>query len=399
VSAGRRINDLLASLLELERRVDPYVRPGFDRVFRRPLVALAQALINLRRKDLHLAIAEERPLPGEEDITAAIVESMSTFTRRTYGDSPPALRAGNTKTHGLVRGRFEVMPDLPDRVRKGVFGAPRTYPAWVRFAGPGPLAPPDIKDTGILSIGIKLMGVEGPKLLDDERRTQDFTGITAPTFTTPNVAENRKLQRRILEGTPILYFLSPFDLHLLDAIMQGAYAKTQSNPLGEQYYSCGAYLLGEGQAMQYSVRPQAGERTKVPRHPSNDYLREAMAATLRQREVVFDFLVQLQTDAHRMPIEDASVVWSERRSPFVSVAHLVIPVQEFDSPAQLAFAGNLSFNPWHSIQAHRPLGNQNRARKRIYLELSKLRQAMNGERRIEPTGDEVFDGGAGLGSY
>ena len=91
-----------------------------------------------------------------------------------------------------------------------------------------------------------------------------------------------------------------------------------------------------------------------------------------------------------MPIEDASVVWPEKLSPFVTVARLRLPAQEFDSVEQLAFADNLSFNPWHSLAAHRPLGNQNRARKALYRELSRLRQAMNGVPHVEPTGDEVF---------
>ncbi|HZN11736.1 MAG TPA: hypothetical protein VFC61_08660, partial [Blastocatellia bacterium] len=65
--------------------------------------------------------------------------------------------------------------------------------------------------------------------------------------------------------------------------------------------------------------------------------------------------------------------------------------QQFDSPAQLAFAHRLSFNPWHCLPEHRPLGNQNRARRRIYQELSQLRQSMNGTPHCEPTGDEVFE--------
>jgi hypothetical protein len=72
-------------------------------------------------------------------------------------------------------------------------------------------------------------------------------------------------------------------------------------------------------------------------------------------------------------------------------AILHIPKQKFDSPAQLAFAHYLSFNPWHTIAEHRPLGNQNRARYRIYQELSRLRQSMNQTAHREPTGDETFD--------
>jgi hypothetical protein len=100
--------------------------------------------------------------------------------------------------------------------------------------------------------------------------------------------------------------------------------------------------------------------------------------------------VQFQTDPHKMPIENASVVWPERYSPFRKVATIHIPAQQFDSPEQMSFDRNLSFNPWHCIADHRPLGNQNRARRRIYFRLSKFRQEMNNDERIEPTGDEVF---------
>jgi hypothetical protein len=388
----RWINDSTVALLNVERRIDPYFRNGFDRMFQRPLVTLTQAAINFRRPDDGLGIAKERPLAGEETFTREIVETMGAFLRKTYPHGG-AERAGNTKTYGVVRADFTVLPNLPEALRHGVFAEPQTYHAWVRFGGPGPLTPPDMKDNGILSIGIKLLGVPGPKLLDDERWTQDFTGISAPTFTTPNVRENSKLQRQLLAGWPILYFLNPFDSHYRDALMQGLYARTHSSPLEARYWSCVPYLFGDGQAMQYSIVPRSRERTKIPGRPSPNYLREAMARTLRERDVEFDFLIQLQTDPYRMPVENASVIWPERLSPFVAAARLRVPAQRFDSPAQLAFAHNLSFNPWHAIPAHRPLGNQNRARRMIYLELSKLRQAINGEARIEPTGDERFDDG------
>ena len=241
-----------------------------------------------------------------------------------------------------------------------------------------------------MSVGIKLMAIPGPKLLADERFTQDFTGISAPTFTTPNVRANVKLQRHVRAGTPALYFIDPRSPHILDMIMQGLWAKTQSSPLETRYWSCAAYRLGEGRAMQYSLSPCSSERTRVPVRPSANYLRQAMANALSHREVTFDFTVQLQTDPYRMPIEDASVRWPERLSPHIPVAKLRLPMQKFDSPAQLAFAGNLSINPWHCIAGHRPLGNQNRARRAIYEQLSRLRQRMNATPHIEPTGNEVF---------
>jgi len=154
------------------------------------------------------------------------------------------------------------------------------------------------------------------------------------------------------------------------------------------------YRLGEGQAMQYSLRPRSKGRSRVPRlplRPVENYLREAMVATLAQKELEFDFLVQRQADPRHMPIENASVRWPEMLSPPVPVAILRLPQQKFDSPAQLAFAHNLAFNPWHCVPEHRPLGNQNRARRRIYQELSRLRQSMNSTPHLEPTGNEVFE--------
>ena len=110
-----------------------------------------------------------------------------------------------------------------------------------------------------------------------------------------------------------------------------------------------------------------------------------MSETLSIRAWEFDFLVQVQTDVARMPIEDAAIEWPERLSPFVTVARLRIPRQDFDTPERTLLDREFSFNPWHAIAEHRPLGNQNRARKIIYDELSRLRQKMNSEPHVEPT--------------
>lgn len=116
-----------------------------------------------------------------------------------------------------------------------------------------------------------------------------------------------------------------------------------------------------------------------------------MAQTLSRQSVSFDFAIQFQKDPVKMPIEDASIVWSEKASPFIRVAQIKIPQQDFCHPAQDAFARNITINPWHTLPELRPLGNQNRARKYIYKATSLMRQKINAEKHIEPTGDEVFD--------
>ncbi len=191
-----------------------------------------------------------------------------------------------------------------------------------------------------------------------------------------------------------IYFLNFHRPHILDLIMQSLWIKTQSSPLEAPYFSCVPYLLGEGQAMQYSVWPKSKRRTPIPRlplRPPDDYLRDAMVASLAEGDIEFDFRIQLQTDPHLMPIENNAVLWPEELSPRVSVATLRLPKQKFDSRAQLEFAKKLSYNPWHTIAEHRPLGNQSRARRRMYETLSKLRHTENAVPHYEPTGDEVFE--------
>lgn len=386
---GPRINDAILDLVTLEHRVDPYFRDVFNAFFQRPLVDITQFFLRHIHVNPETRLCQEISSSAEAELAAAITLQMENFTKREYAGRT-AERAGNTKTYGVVRGEFQVLTDIPMPLRKGVFAEPKRYPVWIRFSGPGPLSPPDVADAGILSIAIKLMGVNGKKFLDDEKETQDFLGISASTFTTPNATENLKLQRQIYARTPVFYFLNPFDSHLLDMVMQGLYARMNTSPLEVQYWSCVPYLCGEGLAVKYSIRPTSTNKTKIPSRPPADWLKQSMARTLGDREVDLDFLIQTQTDYQRMPIEDASIEWPEKISPFVPVARITILRQRFDSPDQMRFADKLSYNPWHAVPDHRPLGNQNRARKLIYTHLSQLRQSMNRQPHIEPSGNEIF---------
>ena len=388
------IHDLFMELLHIERRLEPLFRPQWNWLFREPGARVIQHFINRQRKDEGLQLAEEKVDPDEEESLDKIIDLMADQMRGHF--KPGAYeRGGNTKTHGIVRATVIIRDDVPEHCRKGIFAHPRSYPAYVRFSGPGPDVPADIRDVGFVSMAVKLMGVPGEKLMGEEKFTQDFITICTPTFVTPNTRENAKLQYWSLVEMPLYYFLNPKDTHLLDAFMQSLWNETQYNPLGQRYWSCTPYLLGEGQAMMYSFQPKTKVDTKVPGLPfgkvSFNYLRENMIKTLNRKDVEFDLLIQVQTDPFLMPIENASVRWPEKLSPFIPAATVHIPKQKFDSEAQFAFAKRLKMNPWHCLPEHRPLGNQNRARLRMYYELSKFRQDMNETTHLEPTGDEVFE--------
>lgn len=384
----------LLELLHIERRLEPWFRPQWNALFREPCARIIQFFINRQREDEGLQLAEEKIDPNEEESLDKIIDLMADQMRGHF--KPGGYeRGGNTKTHGIVRATVSIRDDLPQKCRKGIFSTPRDYQAYVRFSGPGPDVPSDIRDVGFVSMAVKLMGVAGDKLLSEEKFTQDFITICTPTFVTPNTRENAKLQYWSLVDMPLYYFINPRDPHILDALMQSLWNETQYNPLGQRYWSCVPYLLGPGQAMMYSFVPRTKVDTKIPGlpfgRPSFNYLRENMIKTLNRKDVEFDLMIQLQTDPHRMPVEDASVRWPEELSPFIPAARVHIPKQKFYSEAQFEFAKQLKMNPWHCLPEHRPLGNQSRARLRMYTELSNFRMEMNRTAHFEPTGDEQFE--------
>ena len=244
-----------------------------------------------------------------------------------------------------------------------------------------------------MSIGVKVLGVAGPKLLDEESSTQDLLGISAPTFTTPDVVQNAVLQQEIGNGTPLFYFIRPTHPHLADLIMQGLYAITAASPLQVGYDSCVPFLLGEGQAVRYLFVPRPvvspHRRLRVPLRPGPDYLREAMITTLAYREVVFDLLVQRQTDPGRCRWKHAGVVWSQRRSRPVRVATLRLPVQR--STRGPAAPGRLAaVQPVARLAGAPPAGQPEPGSADDLRHLADVRQRMNATPHLEPTGKEEF---------
>lgn len=331
-------------------------------------------------------LTQENPPPNE---AAYIRDLEQRLQAKITQDNAGGMmrRDAHPKMHGLVKAEFTVEADLPEALRVGVFRQPGTYPAWIRFSNQDGTISPDINGD-IRGMAIKLMGVSGAKLLDDEKdaQTQDFIVISTPVFVTKDVEEFDAMIKAITGSVlaKALFFLTHWRVvwNLLKAM------KKVANPLQIRYWSTTPYLFGT-QAVKYSAIPVGAATDSLPDNPSNDFLREAMVRQLARGEAHFDFSVQLQTDAGQMPIEDPGQEWSEAASPFRKVASIKIFQQEFDSEAQRHFGENLSFTPWHSLPEHRPLGGVNRARKVIYRAISMFRHTQNGTARQEPSSWDV----------
>ena len=334
----------------------------------------------------------ERPPAGEEAAIAEILRIIKLKLREQFPAGQGDMRRdAHPKHHGAVRAELVVEPNLPVELAVGVFRAPRRYPAWVRFSnGSGTVQADHVRDGR--GIAIKLMDVPGAKLMDDETGTQDFLFINHDVFAVKDASDYVELFRIIERfGAPTRFFLgpNPFKWHLKELANANKIRVQVSSLLTLQYWTMTPYLMGDTPA-KFSMRPQVLANTGAPPDSAPDYLRHVMAQQLGRESVAFDFMVQLQADARRMPVEDPRIRWEPSESPWRKVATLRIPTQTFDSPAQLQFAEDLSYSPWHSVPEHQPLGGVNRCRRVIYQAISAFRHEANGRRLIEPNGSEQF---------
>lgn len=322
-------------------------------------------------------LAKEYALPNEDELIRDLLAMRERRVQR--GPAGVFVRESHPKHHGCVEARFVVEPDLPAELRVGVFAQQSAYSARIRFSNASQLARngtfhsdgrPDVR-----GMAIKLEGVEGEKLLDDGGggTAQDFLLVSADALVARNLADFVRALGEFRITKLLWYFLNPLRPRLRELVIGTRSPRRHASPLEIEYFTVVPFLLGT-RAVKYKARPVLDRRSRIPRRRSADFLRDAVRERLVSGEARFDFLVQVQTDPYTMPIEDPSVVWP---SPFRKVATIEIPAQRFDTPEQMQQCEDMSFNPWHSLPEHRPLGALNRARKVVYPALSKLRHERN----------------------
>jgi hypothetical protein len=303
-------------------------------------------------------------------------------------ERPLVPRGHHMKGHGCLRASFSVAPDLPERLRHGLFAAPRSFDAYVRFSnGKGR----DDRQADAHGMAIKLLGVPGEKLLEDEAdaTTLDFVLIDHPVFFIRDVADYVPFMEdfRRLKSPGFSLGKIAAGLKLLTSpdykwrLLRATGSKKPESPLRIDYWSTTPSSLGP-LAVKYRARPVA-DAVPLQVHDSPDKLRLALVDRLekQKRDARFDFLVQVQTDARAMPVEDPTVEWD---APWEQVATILIPAQTFDTPERDVFGEHLSFTPWHALPEHRPLGGINRTRKAVYQAISRQRHDLNKVPRREP---------------
>jgi hypothetical protein len=327
---------------------------------------------------------------GEAAVFEGYAEALRAMQRGVAAGGKPS-RALHAKGFGATA-EFTVLPDLPPHASHGLFAAPATYGAYVRYSNGAGARQPDRKGD-VRGIAIKVVGVEGKKIIPglENRKTQDLLMIRTPALPFRDAHEFVKVLTAV--SNPLL--LLPRVIGRLGLArtlgLLPKLAKSVGSPMlsvaTTRYFSAAAVGCGP-YAMRYALVPRA---TDIPAKPgtSADYLRDELAARLKRGPVAYDVQLQFYVDAVKTPIEDFSVEWLEADAPPVTVARLTLGQQDLESARGQRvgeFIEALSFDPWHALEAHRPLGNVMRARNPAYRVSTKERAAA-----AEPDGSERLD--------
>lgn len=334
-----------------------------------------------------LQLGKEYLQQNEQEDILEIIQMQKNKQLRLYRNAD-IRRQNHNKSYGCVKAEFIIEKNLPEHLRVGIFKESRSFPAWIRLS-PQHTTNRHDKKKDVRGFAIKLMNVPGQKCLESlqDGQTHDFQMVSIPTFFIDTLANFRTWMKASTSANKLaipMFLLR--NTHIAKRLLK--MFKPCRHPLEIPYYGITPYRFGsETTAVKYMLRPSEGNVLEYTDERDHNFLYKNVMSTVVKHEVCYDFCIQFQEDPYAMPIEDSTVEW---KSPFIRVAQIRIPRQSLTSPAHLQFAENLSFNLFHCLPEHKPLGGINRCRKIMYESLALFRLDRNKQKLTEPTAGADF---------
>jgi hypothetical protein len=319
----------------------------------------------------------------KEDIAADEAQRFA-----AYGDVFAQLQARKSAKYGTGRalhrkqlaaasGTLEVLADLPEFARQGLFAAPGRFEVWVRLSNGGfDHAPDRVPD--IRGLAIRVLGAKGDSALGNgPAKSQDFLLINQEKFAFPKSEEFVAFVAAAAQskGALIRHLFKRYGW-LGGPARLFKLLKSVGRPFGgfatETLYSavpiaCGAY------AVRVRLLPATANGVATP--GANADWGAEFSKRLAAQDLQWDLQLQPFVSEALTPIEDASVDWP---TPYITVARLTLPRQDTQSAAGQALAQQVAsgvIDVWQALAAHRPLGDVQRARKAVYFVSQKGRGA------------------------
>ncbi len=340
--------------------------------------------------------------PGEEQTFDEIAATMRDIAHKIGDRQRHTTRAVHAKSHALLKAAVVVKDGLPEPLRQGFCARAGTYGAVLRFStNPGDVLSDHISTPR--GLAMKIVGVEGEMVPNHAGAvTQDFVMVNGKVFETRDAAgflKNLQTLDKHANDSQALKQVVSTTARLAENVLETVglesatlkdFGHVATNPLGETYATQVALRWGGyfGKVALVPVSENLVQLYKkhLPHASEWNALRDEFSRFFKEEnEAVWELRVQLCTDPEKMPVEDATVEWDEDESPYLAVATVTAQAQEVYSDARRVWVDELlSFNPWHALAAHRPLGNIMRARFKAYAMSSQFRAAREGRKLVEP---------------
>jgi hypothetical protein len=302
-------------------------------------------------------------------------EQLVAMQRRSAERAGPG-RALHRKQHLGLSATVEVLGNLPEHARHGLFASPGRRDAQIRLSN-GTGAPAPDKRPDARGFAIRVLDVTGPGALGAPTTAQcfvlinnavfafakvdDFVGVVVAASQSP-VAVLRQLVKRhgVLGG-----------LGAARRLAKGL-GKPFAGFAREPFHSAAPIACGP-YAAKVRLLPTGDDGGPPARR--TDWSADVIAR-LAKADLRWDLQLQFFVDEAVTPIEDPTVEWPQSEAPFVTVARVVAPAQDPRNPegGKLAEAIEAGvFDPWNALAEHRPLGEIMRARKVVYYASQKER--------------------------
>jgi hypothetical protein len=356
--------------------------------------------------------------PNIDELTDQIIE----FWEKKVRESPKtegtgeAVRGAHSKGFGYVKAEVEFLRDVPPPYAQGIYANPGRHGALLRFSSSASHLGTDAQLGPGQGLAIKIFDVDGLKLVEDEPQSATFDLVLKnnPIFVANTARHYLVFQELIDHAGEYLARGKPGFHELLTAYLTGngtfeqsdwawdelfAFVRvaTQtpvSNPILTTFTTMASVRHGDYVAkVRLAPAPESAANVthrELDLTGGPDVYRSTLVDELRARAFDFDLQVQLCTDLEAMPVNEVTVEWLERLSPYITVGRVHLPRQDISGPENFERGDPLAFNQWRVTSDHRPLGEIMQVR-RIYSASAKVRRTLNHQPQTEPTSaDQVL---------
>lgn len=343
-----------------------------------------------------------------------VLEQIVGYWERTVRDSPVvegsgrAVRGAHAKTFGVVKAEVQILRNVPPAYAQGIYAKPGRHGALIRLSSASAHLGPDATLGGVLGCAMKMFDVPGAKLVEDEPDSATFDlvlknnpifiantakhylvlaeiGNNAPQYLARGKAGFHDLLRDFLTGKGT-FEPSDWAWEELFAFVKASQTPVR-NPLLSTFWSMAAVRHGDYVAkIRLAPAPENATRAihrELDLRDRPEVFYPTLVDEVGAGAFDFDLQVQLCTDLEAMPVNDTTVEWPEKLSPFVTVGRVHVPRQDISGAETFEKTDALAFNQWRVTEEHRPLGEIMRVR-RIYSASAKVRRTLNHQSQTEP---------------